>query len=73
MTVFTFSNARQNFASLLDTASKTGEVLIKRQDGRIYSLKQKTSKKSPLEVKGINTKITTQELIDIVRESRKAI
>lgn len=73
MTVFTFSNARQNFASLLDTASKTGEVLIKRQDGRIYSLKQTTSKQSPLDVKGINTKITTQELIEIVRESRKAI
>lgn len=30
MTVFTFSNARQNFASLLDMASKSGEVLIKR-------------------------------------------
>jgi hypothetical protein len=70
MTVFTFSNARQNFASLLDTASKTGEVLIKRQDGRVYSLRQKTVKRSPLEVKGINTKITTQELINIIRESR---
>lgn len=70
MTVFTFSNARQNFASLLDTASKTGEVLIKRQDGRVYSLRQKTTKRSSLEVKGINTKITTQELINIIRESR---
>jgi len=70
MTVFTFSNARQNFASLLDTASKTGEVLIKRQDGRVYSLRQKTAKRSPLEVKGINTKITTRELINIIRESR---
>jgi hypothetical protein len=54
--MLTFSNARQNFASLLDTASKTGEVLIKRQDGRVYSLRQKTAKRSPLEVKGINTK-----------------
>lgn len=70
MTVFTFSNARQNFASLLDTASKTGEVLIKRQDGRVYSLRQKSAKRSPLEVKGITTKITTQELINIIRESR---
>ena len=70
MTVFTFSNARQNFASLLDMASKSGEVLIKRQDGRIYSLRQQTQKRSPLEIKGINTKITTKELIDIVRESR---
>jgi hypothetical protein len=70
MTVFTFSNARQNFASLLDMASKSGEVLIKRQDGRVYSLRQRTQKRSPLEIKGINTKMTTKELIDIVRESR---
>jgi hypothetical protein len=70
MTVFTFSNARQNFASLLDMASKSGEVLIKRQDGRIYSLKQRIQKRSPLDIKGITTKIATKELIEIVRESR---
>jgi hypothetical protein len=70
MTVFTFSNARQNFASLLDMASKSGEVLIKRQDGRVYSLRQRTQKRSPLDIKGINTKIATKELIEFVRESR---
>ena len=70
MTVFTYSNARQNFASLLNLASKSGEVLIKRQDGRVFSLKISNRKRSPLDIKGISTKITTNELVDIVRESR---
>jgi hypothetical protein len=70
MTVFTYSNARQNFASLLNIASKSGEVLIKRQDGSIFSLKLSNRKRSPLDIKGISTKLTTSELVDIVRESR---
>jgi hypothetical protein len=70
MNVFTYSNARQNFASLLNLASKSGEVLIKRQDGRVFSLKLSNRKRSPLDIKGISTKITTNEIIDIVRESR---
>jgi hypothetical protein len=72
MTVFTYSNARQNFASLLDLASKSGEVLIKRQDGRVFSLKMSRRKRSPLDIKGISTKITTKEIVDIVRESRSS-
>lgn len=70
MTVFTYSNARQNFASLLNLASKHREVLIKKQDGKVFSLKLRNRKRSPLDVKGISTKITTDELVDIVRESR---
>lgn len=70
MTVFTYSNARQNFASLLNLASKSGEVLIKRQDGRVFSLKLSNRKRSPLDIKGISTKITTNDIVSIVRESR---
>lgn len=72
MKIFTYSNARQNFASLLNIASKRGEVLIKRQDGSIFSLKLSNRKRSPLDIKGISTKITTGELVDIVRESRSS-
>lgn len=70
MTVFTYSNARQNFASLLNLASKNGEVLIKRQDGTVFSLKLSNRKRSPLDIKGISTKITTGEIVEIIRESR---
>jgi hypothetical protein len=70
MKSFTYSNARQNFASLLNIASKSGEVLIKRQDGTVFSLKLSSRKRSPLDIKGISTKITTNEIVGIIRESR---
>ena len=69
MTVFTFSQARQNFAKVLDKA-KLEEVIIKRRDGSTYSLKSAQATRSPLAVKGIKTKITSKQIVDIVRESR---
>lgn len=64
MTVFSFSNARQNFAALLDQASKTGEVLIQRQDGRLWGFTQKEHHGSPLNVKNIKTGIPNNEIIN---------
>jgi len=69
MTVFTFSQARQNFAQVLEKA-KTEEVLIKRRDGSIFSLRSAKKARSPLAVRGLKTKITAQEIVDIVREVR---
>ena len=69
MTVFTFSQARQNFAKVLQTA-KTEEVLIKRRDGSIYSLKSTQRARSPLAVRGLKTLVTAKEIVNIVREVR---
>jgi hypothetical protein len=37
--VYTYSEARQNLASLLEKAAKEGEVRIKRKDGQIFVVK----------------------------------
>ncbi len=71
MTVFTYSQARQNFATVLELALKEGEVLIKRRDGNIFSIHPEKINKSPLNVKGIKSNITTKEIVNFVRESRK--
>jgi hypothetical protein len=70
MRVYTYSDARQNFSSILDTAQREGSVLIKRRDGRTFSLQLAKSDASPFDVKGINSEITTTELIDTLREER---
>jgi len=70
MTVFTFSQARQNFAKILDKA-KTEEVLIKRRDGSVFSLKSAKKLHSPLAVRSLKTRVTAQEIVDIVREIRQ--
>ena len=72
MTVFTYSQARQNFSSLLDIAKREGTVQIKRRDGTLYSVSPvKRPKRSPFGVRGVKTRATTQDILAAVRESRQ--
>lgn len=71
MNTYTYSEARQKLASLLDKAKKEGKVIIKRKDGALFELKSITDKKSPLDVKGVNAKLKREEIIDILREVRE--
>ncbi len=72
MNTYTYSEARQNLAKLLDKAKKEGKVIIKRKDGSIFELKSVPEKKSPLDVNGINLKLSDREIVDILKESRKS-
>lgn len=70
MNTYTYSEARQRLATLLDIAKKEGKVLIKRKDGSIFELKSLVKKKSPLDVKGVKIKLEKEEILDILREVR---
>jgi len=54
MTIYTFSEARQKFASVLEKARSEGKVLIKRKDGSVFVIQPISNKESPLNVKGID-------------------
>lgn len=69
--VYTYSEARQNLASLLDQAQREGEVSIKRKDGGLFVIRPAEQKTSPLNVEGLNLGVSTEEIIDFVRESRE--
>ncbi len=71
MNVYTYTEARQNLASLLDQAAKEGEVRIKRKDGRVFVIRLQQKTQSPLDVEGIDLGITTQEIVDFIDEGRK--
>ena len=70
MKVYTYSEARQNLSELLNEAQNE-EVIIKRRDGTIFSVKAKRSKASPFDVKGLRTNISKEQILDSVRESRE--
>ena len=72
MNVYTYSEARQKLSSVLDSAKRSGKVLIKRKDGSTFSLEPETQSRSPLDVKGIKSNISTKEIVSFVRESRRA-
>ena len=55
MTTYTFSEARQNFATILEKAKMEGRVLIKRKDGSLFSIQPVVKKDSTLDVEEINS------------------
>jgi len=70
MKVYTYSEARQRFADVLNIA-RTEEVIIKRRGGETFSIIFRKSTKSPFDVPGIKTKATTRDILEAVRESRE--
>jgi antitoxin (DNA-binding transcriptional repressor) of toxin-antitoxin stability system len=75
MRIYNYSEARQNFTSVLNTALRE-EVIITRKDGSKFKIlpieTKKTKGHSPLEnIKGIKANISTEELVEIIREGRE--
>ena len=71
MKVYTYSEARQQLASLLDAAQRDGAVRIRRKDGRSFILRPESSTTSPLDVQGVSLGISTPEIVSLVREGRE--
>lgn len=70
MRVFTYSEARQKLASVLDKAESSGKVLIRRKDGRTFSLAPEQTGGSPLDVPSIKARVTTDEIVSMIRKER---
>ena len=71
MKVYTYSQARQKLTKLLDDARREGQVQIKRRDGQTFIVKPVEEKDSPLDVAGVSTNLSLEELNQAVRESRE--
>ena len=71
MIVYTYSEARQKLAKLLEQAATEGEVRIKRKDGQVFVIKPAQQHESPLDVEGVDLGITTSEILEFIEEGRK--
>jgi uncharacterized protein (DUF433 family) len=71
MNVYTYTEARQKLASVLDKAAQTGQVRIRRQDGQAFVIRPDRPKMSPLDVQGLNLDITADEIVFYVKEGRR--
>lgn len=70
MKIFTYSDARQKFSSVLESAQKEGKVLVRRRDGRLFSIRPEHSSESPFDVRGVKSSVTTKEIMETLREVR---
>ena len=71
MEVYTYSEARQKLAKVLEQAEDSGKVLIRRKDGRTFALVPEKNMSLPLDVPSIKANISTQEIVDLIREGRE--
>ncbi len=72
MAVYTYSEARQKLALVLKDADAGEIVQILRRDGRSYLIvPESPAPRSPLDVPSVPGKVTTAEVVRVVREGRR--
>jgi PHD/YefM family antitoxin component YafN of YafNO toxin-antitoxin module len=74
MKIYNYSEARQNFSTILNTALKE-EVIIMRRDGSKFKLISMNEPQkqlvSPLEnIKGIKTDVSMDEILGAIKQGR---
>ena len=71
MKIYTYSQARQRSAGILEE-SKGEEVVIRRRSGDMFAIVPKKSRRrSPFDVPGLKKRITRKDIIEAIRESRE--
>lgn len=71
MRVYTYSEARQKLAQVLDEARAEGEVRIRRRDGSEFSLRPVPVGGAPLDVPPVPSDVTRDEILAAIREGRE--
>jgi hypothetical protein len=70
MKVYTYTQAREHLAEVLEEARRQ-EVVIRRRNGDQFSIALRSHGPSPFDVDPVNTRATTQDILDAIRESRE--
>lgn len=69
MKVYTYSEARQKLAQLLDLA-RAEDVVIQRRGGETFVLRYGPGNASPLDIPGLKTKAKTKDILSAVKDGR---
>ena len=73
MKSYTFSEARQNFATILEEAQRDGGVRIQRRDGQSFIVLPEQSTESPLDIAGIQPEraISMDDILASIQDGRQ--
>jgi prevent-host-death family protein len=72
MKTYTYSEARQRLAQVLDEARDTGEVQIRRRDGQVFVLQPVDLAQSPLDVPAVSAGLEEGESLTWLQTEREA-
>jgi prevent-host-death family protein len=71
MKTYTYSEARNRLAEVLEESTR-GEVVIRRRRGDSFAVvPRQRSRRSPFDVPGVGKGITRRELLSALRETRR--
>jgi hypothetical protein len=73
MKVFSLSEASRQLSVVLNLAQSEGEVRVSLRDGRMFSIRPVHSKKSPLDISGVDSNLTTADILNSIHESRRQL
>ncbi len=73
MKSYTFSEARQNFATILEQAQRDGAVRIQRRDGQSFVVRPEQATTSPLDIAGITPEqtISRNDILTSIQDGRQ--
>lgn len=71
MKTYTYSEARQQFATVLDEAWRAGQVRIRRRDGQVFVVQPAASERSPLDVPGVDIGLEPGEVVEWLRAEKE--
>ena len=73
MKSYTFSEARQNFATVLEQAQRDGAVRIQRRDGQSFVVRPEQATTSPLDIAGITPEqtISRNDILTSIQDGRQ--
>ena len=72
MKAYTYSEAREKFAAVLEEAERSGAVEIRRRDGAVFRLQPAAkADASPLDVQGVQVDFNSAAWVDVIRSGRE--
>lgn len=71
MKEYTYSEARQRLADLLELAQREGGVRIRRRDGSVFLISQVLPTGSPLDIPAVDLQLNRDEILEAIREGRR--
>jgi len=70
MRVYDETDVGERLGEILDLAVRDGEVRIRRRDGSTFVIRPQEITGSPLDVDGVDTDLTADEIVGFIREGR---
>lgn len=71
MTARIYPAADAELETLLGAALQEGEVRVMRANGQVFLIRAETAVASPLEVEGVDTGLSAEEIVAFIREGRR--